>query len=669
MLYSGFLGEIVGVNPRELKLPGMKWAPSVEALECIPDLACIALPADAAVHSLRELAKRGLKAAIIYSSGFSESNSNGADLEQEIRDIAEDYGVAVCGPNTAGLISMTSGFVGSFTHALADGTPPKGSAMMITQSGAIGGIVLSRLRERGIGVSHWISVGNGAVLDVPEYLMFAAEDPFTEAVVLFLEGVAEGRRFVDALDRCREAAKQVIVFKAGTTDSGARAARSHTGNLAGVDRVYDAVFRKTDALRVDSLRSATDVLQTLEWNPAAQGKRVAIMSVSGAGCTILADSCERRGLELASFASETSLKIAELLPGYSQQQNPVDLTGSALQELSRLEAVIRTVLNDANVDMALLCFATNCSVEIAYSVVRAWDRTKPLAVVSPVYGEDADVMCRALMDQRVPVYSEFDDAVFSLSAMKVQSTPHTQEYGVGSINERTNEENEVHSDADSDGEWLLASEAMELTHSQGIRIPVSARANSPEEAQAYAADIAVPVALKVDHPGVLHKTDLGGVRLSVKANEVAVQCREMAALIESSGTLFEPEGGFMVQEMIPRGAEVVLGFARDAIFGGVLTIGIGGELVEILNEVGLCVLPATIADLEDALKASRLGELLTNYRGPARDVESLLQAALTFQGFCSSNDDVLEAEINPLIVLGDGDGSVAVDARIRLRKR
>lgn len=414
---SSFPGPVFGVNPRRLEVPGVSWVPSLEQLEGSVDLGCVAVSAAAAAEAVETLAEMGVPAAIVYSSGFGEAGAQGAQLEQRLVAVSGRTGMAICGPNTAGVISMTKQFVGSFTHAVAHGLPDRGNLMVVTQSGAVGGILITRLRERGVGISHWVSVGNGAVLDIPEYLRYAASDPSTSCIALFIEGLRDGSAFRDAVRKCRQQGKRVLAFKAGVTAAGALAALSHTGKLSGSDRVYDGVLRQEGVWRARSLSQLLDHAMANSWLGPRPGRRGAVLSVSGAGCTILADELSEAGLELARFALSTQERLGALLPSYSQRGNPVDLTGAALENLEILGGVIRAVQQDAGVDFIVVSFATNVQEAIAEAVLEAWDRSKPLLAVLPVGHDFAAPMRRVFDAARLPSYSDFPEVAAAVASL------------------------------------------------------------------------------------------------------------------------------------------------------------------------------------------------------------------------------------------------------------
>jgi acetate---CoA ligase (ADP-forming) len=644
---SSFAGALYGINPRKLELPGVRWAPSVDALPETPELACIALPASAAVESFEQLAERGLRAAVVYSSGFGEAGADGVALERRLVDVATANGIAVCGPNTAGVLSTRTAFTGSFSHALDRGMPDPGAVMVITQSGAVGGMVLTHLRARGIGVSSWISVGNGAMLDVADYLELAASDPDTSVVALFLEGLRDGASFLAAAHRCVAAGKQVVVLKAGRSELGAKAALSHTGKLAGADAVYDGVFRQAGLLRVDTVRELVDLCQLLSFAALPKARRGAVVSVSGAGCTLLADEYARAGLALADFTSGTKDRIHEVLPGYSQQGNPVDLTGSALERLERLEAVVRAVTTDPGVDFVTLCFATNARPDIAAAVSKGWDRRVPLAVVQTIADADAVELHESLVRLRVPVFRDMADAVRAFAkadgTVDAIATSHA---------------------ADTRG-WLAPSDALIWAAEQGLPTATGVVAATSDEAASLVADWPGPVVVKVDHPEVLHKTDVGGVKTGVAVAEVSAACKAIQESVTAHGIPFAPRGRFVVQPQIPDGVEVLVGLTTDPTFGRVLTVGIGGTAVELVGEVASRVLPVSTQDIRSAIGQTKLGKLLSDGRQGARDVAALVAVVAAFAAAVEADPSVSEGELNPVIVAAPGQGATVVDARIR----
>ncbi|HEY1570458.1 MAG TPA: acetate--CoA ligase family protein [Pseudonocardiaceae bacterium] len=649
-LFGDFAGPVYAVNPRKLDLPGLIWVPDVASIPEPVDLGCFALPAEGVPPALERLAEQGTRAAIVYSGGFGESGAAGAELERRLAAIVDEYGIALCGPNTAGVISLRTGFVGSFTHALVDGAPPAGSLMVVTQSGAVGGILLTRLRDRGVGVSHWISVGNGATLDVADYLDFAAADDDTAAVALFLEGLRDGAAFRAAVRRCREAGKTVIAYKAGATGEGARAALSHTGKLAGSDRVYDGVLRQLGVRRAVDLEHLAQLAMMACWSPAGVGDRGAVLSASGAGCTISVDEIVGAGLRLAGLSPATSDRLAELLPSFGQQANPIDLTGKALENLSVLRGALDAVQRDPGVDFVVLGFATKNEPEIAEAVAATWNRRKPLVCVLPVSEAAARPMREPLARHGVPAFTEYADAVRGVTGVLPARAVHPAEPAVPV--------------AAAPG-WVSGEDALSMLGAAGITVPVTERVRTEAEAEAVAARLGGgPVVVKVDHPAILHKSDFGAVRVGVVVADVAACCAELRAAASAVLPDFAEAGGFLVQQRISGGVEVLAGLSQDPTFGPVLTIGLGGTLVELLGETASRVLPLSADEMRAAISDTRLGAALVGHRGGARDVDALVRTVLRFQEFLAGRPDVVEADLNPILVLAEG--CAVVDARLRL---
>jgi acyl-CoA synthetase (NDP forming) len=649
---SGFSGRIYGTNPREFTDPNVQWFPSISDLPEVPDLACIAVPAEAGLAAFDELSAAGLKAAVIYSSGFSEAGERGRELEAELVRLATERNVAVCGPNTAGLVNFRTGFVGSFTHALGHGHPTPGSVMVVTQSGAVGGILLTHLIDRQVGVSSWISVGNGALLDIAEYLELAADDPDTQVVALFIEGLRDGTAFLEAVRRCRAAGKQVVVFKAGTSSSGSKAAASHTGKLTGSDAAYDGAFAQAGVVRVRTIRELVDMSQFLAWCKPTKLARGAIVSVSGAGCTVMADEFDHGGLGMSRLSDETIAGLAALLPAYSQQGNPIDLTGVVLEHPDRLEGVIRLVIADPDVDFMTLTFATNNRADIAEVVDRAWDRSKPLLVIAPVAERSASVMHDVLVAKQVPVFRDLSDAARVLAAFAdhdLVDAAHSEPAAPA-----------------AEEAWLTGHESLQTLIDAGLPVAPTARFTDLREARDFAERLATRVVLKADHPAALHKTELGLVKVGLMADEVIGAGSVMAESIGNAGHSFAPHGGYVVQALVSDGTEILVGHTPDETFGHVLTVGVGGTMVEVLHEVASRVVPASADDVLDAIESSRLGRMLRDNRTGPRDTDALVDLVLGFQEHLRLHPEVAEAELNPVMVLAKGEGAVIVDARIRV---
>jgi acyl-CoA synthetase (NDP forming) len=371
------------------------------------------------------------------------------------------------------------------------------------------------------------------------------------------------------------------------------------------------------------------------------------VSVSGAGCTLLADEYARADLTLAEFTPATKDRISEVLPGYSQQGNPVDLTGSALERLERLQAVLRAVTTDPGVDFVTLCLATNARPDIAEAVSNGWDRRVPLAVVQTIADADAVELHESLVGLGVPVFRDMADAVraFAKADGSLPMTPsaHT---------------------AVAEG-WLSPSDALTWAADHGLPTASGVVASSPDEAAAVTADWPGPVVVKVDHPGVLHKTDVGGVKVGVAIADIADACKAIQESVSAHGIPFTPAGRFVVQPQIPAGVEVLVGLTTDPTFGRVLTVGIGGTAVELVGEVASRVLPVSTQDIRSAIAQTKLGTLLADGRQGARDVDALVAVVAVFAAAVEADPSVSEGELNPVIVAAPGEGATVVDARIR----
>ncbi|GAA1851647.1 acetate--CoA ligase family protein [Pseudonocardia ailaonensis] len=654
-LAGRFAGPLYGVNPRRLDVPGVEWAATIEDLPVVPELACVAVAADEAVRAVEALGKLGTRAAVVYSSGFSEAGEEGTARERTLREVADRYGMAICGPNTAGLLNIGNGLVGTFTHALETGEPSPGNVAVVTQSGAVGGMILSHLVERRVGIRYWLSVGNGAVLDVADYLDALAEDPDTHVIGMFVEGIRDGRGFLRAADRCRAAGKRLILFKAGRTEDGARSAASHTGQLAGSSEVYDGVLRQHGVTVCRTVRDLLDAL-TLAATGAAMGEgRALVLSVSGAGCTVLADEVSGSRLTLASLAQSTTSAISEQLPGFSQTGNPVDLTGSVLMDLSRLDAVIRAGESDEGVDLIVITFATNNTTEIADAVAAAWRRTKPLLVVLPVAPTLAQPMREALRAGGVPVFEDMADAVRAADALFATRRNESRDADVA----------RTRTGAVENGRWAGGQEALAQLGSAGLPTVVSERFASAAGAGEFALARPGNYVVKVDHPAILHKSDIGGVRVGVASADVTTVCLQIRDSARAVVADFDDEGGFVVQEIAESGAEVLVGVTQDPTFGSVLTVGVGGTLTELMGDVAFAAMPATSADIRDMIDSTRLGAYLSDYRGGSRDRDAVESLIADFQRYALA-ESIDEAELNPVIVRAAGAGCVVVDARMLL---
>lgn len=417
----GYAGRLYLVNRHGGEINGVRVYRSVRELPEVPDLACVAVPERAVVDVIEDCGAVGTRAAIVYTSGFGETGGDGRRREATLAAAARRYGVRLCGPNTVGIVSAASRCCVAFSMALELDAAARGEIALLTQSGALGGSLLSRCWAEGIGISRWICSGNEADLTVADYLNHLVDDPATRVIALFLESVRDPEGFRKACRRAADARKPVVVYKTGRSAAGARAVESHSGALAGDALLYDAVFRSLGVVQVHDLQSVMDVAQALSWQATPKGRRIAVVSTSGAACSIVADECEKADLQIPALTDATRRRVAAAIPDFGVSDNPIDLTAQVMVNPSMFGQVLDAVLDEPDIDALLMMLTTNAdppAIEVARNIVAAAQKSgKPTVVVRTGAESLAPQSLEVYRQGYVPVFPMPDRAVRTLRSM------------------------------------------------------------------------------------------------------------------------------------------------------------------------------------------------------------------------------------------------------------
>jgi acyl-CoA synthetase (NDP forming) len=653
----GFTGEIWPVNPRADSIAGLRCFPDVASLPAAPDAAIVLLGPERAEAAVRDLAAKGCQAAIVLASGYGEANEDGARRQQALKDAAG--GMRLLGPNTIGLVNLTDGMMLSATGALEVGNLAAGRISVVSQSGGILGSLLSRAADRGIGFAKLVSTGNEADIDSSEMIAHLVEDEATDVIAVYMEGLRRPEVFKQAARRAAELGKPIVVYKVGRSDSGARAATSHTGALAGADRVYDALFRQHGVIRAESFTDLLDIPAALAAGRRMAGDRVAILTSTGGAGTLLADNCGLAGIEVPAPDEATTQRLATLLneDPAAIGRNPVDVTLAGLRP-DLFRGAIDALLESPGYDAAVVVIGSSALATpdiVAGAIVECQARSeKPvLAYVSP----HAPHLVRLLNSQGIPAFATPESCATVLRALHRRVLPPLP--------------NPVAEDAS-----MLASlpagnlneaESKAIFARFGVPVTREHVAADAEGAAAAARELGGEVVLKVLSRAIAHKSDIGGVRVGLGADEVPDACATMLQRLKDAGAP-DPEG-FLVQERIRGGVEMILGFHRDPQLGPVILLGSGGVAAELFQDTTLRLLPIARVDAEAMVEELKAARLLRGYRGaPAADVPALIDAVMAFAAMAgAAGERLLEAEINPLFVLPQGQGARAVDGLAVLR--
>jgi acyl-CoA synthetase (NDP forming) len=651
----GFTGAIYPVNPRAAEIGGLKSYPDVQSLPEAPDVGIVLLGAERAHEAVRELAARGTSAAIVLASGYTEVGEEGARRQQQLMEAAGR--MRILGPNTIGLVNLTDSITLSATGALEMEGFEAGHIGVVSQSGGILGALLSRAAARGIGLSKLISTSNEVDLDLADFVDHLADDEATSVIALYMEGLRHPARFRAAALKAAQKGKPVVVFKVGRSEAGATAAVSHTGALAGADRMYDALFREVGVLRAQSFADLLDIPAALATARVPRGKRVAVLTSTGGAGTLVADSLGSAGFETPAPDAETAASLRALQSGEHAvlDRNPIDVTLAGLQP-ALLRGAIKALLASPSYD-AVVVIVGSSGLAMPDLMADAIHDSLPgsdkplLAYVSP----HAPGIASLLNQRGVPAFMAPESCTSALAAMRERALWAAPAAGSalpapagiddlprGSLNE---------------------AQAKQLFERFGVPCVRERVVANAQEAAHAARELGGTVVLKILSSEITHKSDVGGVAVNVDSELVGARLERMAVDVESRAGVRPRQ--FIVQEMVSGGVELILGFHRDPL-GCAVLLGMGGVTAELLKDTTLRMLPPSGLSREQAgalVRELKTWPLLDGFRGrPACDVDALVSAIVCFSQMAAAlGERLIEAEINPIFVLPQGQGVRAAD--------
>jgi acetyl coenzyme A synthetase (ADP forming)-like protein len=668
ILQYGYRGKVYPINPKAGEILGLQAYSSVLDVPGPVELVVIVIPNRYVPQVMEECGQKGVKAAIIISAGFREAGMEGIKLERQVLDIARKYRIRVVGPNCLGIISTYTPLNASF----AAGMPPKGHIAFMSQSGALCTAILDWALSEGIGFSHFVSLGNKADVDEVDLLRAWREDDDSRVIIVYMEGLRDGQEFIQVAHEVTQH-KPVIAVKSGNTEAGSRAVSSHTGSLAGSARAYEAAFKQTGVLQADSIEHLFDYSVAFAYQPPLKGINIGIVTNAGGPGVMATDALERNGLKLATFKPDTIERLRQGLPAAANVFNPVDVIGDALAD--RYAHALRVVLDDPAVDGLLVILTPQVYTEIEETArvigQLASEHDKP--VLGCFMGEQkVGPGIKILNEHSIPNYLFPERAVGAFKAMsefwntKQRPAP---EYKRFEVDEKTVQE--IFDRVRDEGRLSLGdAESREIMEAYGLRIPRSILAKNVDEAVAAAESIGYPVVMKIASPDILHKSDIGGVRLNIReADEV----RDSFDLLIYRAQRYMADAriwGVLVQEMVSRGKEIIIGVNRDPQFGPLLMFGLGGIYVEVLKDVTFRVAPLSRQEAWEMLDEIQAYHLLRGVRGerPA-DLEAIVDTILRISQLVTDFPEIVEMDINPLTVYEEGRGAVAVDMRFVLKEK
>ncbi len=669
LIKDGYQGKIFPVNPTATEILGLKVYPTVNDIPEPVEAAVITVPAKFVAGVVKECGDKGIQGISVITSGFAESGRH--DLEDEIVDIAAKTGARILGPNIVGVLSNSYQMNASFAPFL----PLNGKATLITQSGALLIAIDASTYVRKVGFNKLISIGNMSDVDFADLIAWLNEDEDTTCITLYVEGLKDGRRFMDVSRKTR---KPIIAIKSGVSEHGAAAAASHTGSLAGAAKVYSAAFSQAGIVPASDLDNLFDRTLALSLQPPMKGDNLLIITNGGGVGVLATDAAEKYGVPLKFAPKDVQEEMKKSMPEFGSAKNPIDLTGMAGTEwyYDATKAAYPHPWVDGLV--VLYCeTAVSDPLEIAKGIKQAVEESgikdKPICV-SYVGGERSEAAMGWLVENGIPAYGAPDVAINAMAALReydrMRQIITAEPEPCGSSNRQV----AMHhiEKARSEGrDSLTEIEAKKLFAAYGLPIAKTELARNEEEAVDWANKIGFPIVMKIVSPDILHKSDAGGVKVNIK-DENGV--REAYRTIMANAKAYKENArihGIAVQEMAPWGTEVILGSVNDPTFGPTMMFGLGGIFVEVLKDVTFRVAPVAAEQALRMLGEIRGAPILRGVRGEAaRDQKALADTICAYSTMIVDlKDEIAESDANPVLVYEEGKGVKVVDARIILKKK
>ena len=671
MANFGFPGKIYPVNPRLKEIHGLECYAGLKDVPETPDHVGIIVSTERVFDVLADCAEMRVPFVTVFTGGFAETGTpEGRERQARLQGIAGESGMRIMGPNCNGVVNFVDAFAMTSTAAIIGPRAAPGNVGMVAQSGGLGQInIMWRAMQIGLGVSYQASCGNEADLDTLDFTRFMLRSDETDVVLLAVEGIKDGEKFKAVAKEAAEREKPIVVLKFGGTEAGSRAAASHTGAIAGDDDIFDALTRQYGLIRVHECNHLYETAVLLRKRRWPKGRGAAAVSPTGGNIVQVADAGASFGIEWPEYAPETQAALAKLLPGYGKVANPTDMTSLATGRQELYRAALNAIASDPRVDVMVPIFASvsRADLQRGADFVAQSDKVAAMLWVGGC-NDDASFTPKTLIEQGIPVFRDATPCMRAIRAaadfgeyaerVKSGRSPSGRPAGIDVEGARAA--------LRACGEKLTEREAKRVLAHYGLPVTREMLAATRDEAAAIARDIGAAVALKIDSPDIAHKTEAGAIRLNVQGDD-AVQSAFDEVI--AAAKRYAPRArlnGVLVQEMAPRGTEMMLGVLRDAVFGPVVAVGLGGIFVEVLKDIAYRAAPVTRIDADAMLGELKGAKLLDGVRGqPAADRNALAELIVRLSWFAHDfRDEVAELDVNPLVVLERGAGAKVVDALI-----
>ncbi|MGD0379087.1 MAG: GNAT family N-acetyltransferase [Acidimicrobiales bacterium] len=665
LLAGGFEGPVYPVNPSASSVASVPCWPNVGAIPGQVDLAVIAVPEPAVAQAIADCGAKGVSSLVVITAGFAERNAQGADSQHALASLAHAQGMRLVGPNCFGVINTNPAV--SMNATFAPETPLFGEAGFASQSGGLGIAILGEAAARDLGLSSFVSMGNKADVSGNDLLQWWGQDAATHVILLYLESFGNPRKFSRIARRVGRS-KPIVALKSGRSQAGNRAASSHTAALASSDQAVDALFRQTGVVRVETIEELFDVGELLAHQPVPTGRRVAIVGNAGGPGVLAADACISHGLEVPELSTELQSALANLLPPGASVRNPIDLAASATAE--GYTKALGALLDCDEIDVVIVIFTpplVTRADDVAHAVIGAVDTATveggKKSVVASFLGAGAVRPILHSATRPVPCFAYPENAARALAHAATYGEWRDRPLGVIPILENT-KPNEARrlivAGCPTGSGWLTGADAQDVLAAYGIGIVTTTLVHDVDAAQEAARRLGGAVALKAWGSEIVHKSDVGGVRLGLEGPDAV-----KAAFSEMAAALGDTMEGAVIQPMVRGGVETIVGFVQNAEFGPQVIFGLGGTAVELLGDVVTRLAPLTDHDARDMVLGLRAAPLLLGYRGSQPvAIDSLIDVVLRVGRLAEDLPEIAELDCNPLIATPTG--ALVVDARMRI---
>ncbi len=669
-IMNGYKGEIYPITPSSETVFGRKAYKSVMDVPTNIDLAVVVTPSKIVPSVMEECGKKNVRGAIIITAGFKEIGGEGESLQKQVGEISKKYGIRIIGPNCLGVMNLAPQTMMNSTFLKV--TPKTGNIALVSQSGAICAALVEDAIAQDIGFSSVISMGNKVDMNENDILEMFLDDEQTKVVVMYLEDLADGRKFIDICRKMTKEAKikkPVLVLKAGRTPEGAKAAMSHTGALMGSDEVYDAIFAQAGAIRVDTMQELFDYATAFAKQPLP-GDGVVIVTNAGGPGILSTDALSKYGTKMANI-EDIRPKIDAAIPTYGSSRNPVDIVGDA--DYNRFDKVLSLVLDHPNVGAAVVMCTPSATLDydgLARVVVKM-SKTKGKTILASLMGLAEGVENRKIMSEGgVPYYLYAELAIRALKSMyDYRSWINTPKSDVKSFKVDRERVREIFDNVRKQNRsHLIEEEGYEILKAYGFPVPASILAKDENDCMKAAQKIGFPVVMKIASPDIIHKSDAGGVKVGLRNDE---EVRNAYNSIISNARNYKSDAkimGVLVQEMVKGGKETIIGAKQDPKFGPLVMFGMGGIYVEVLKDVVFRLAPIDGYEAEHMVASVRTSKILRGVRGEKpSDINALVECLQRLSQLVTDFPEITEFDMNPLLVMEEGKGCKSVDVRIGLK--